>query len=78
VVAEGTDFIVRNAVIMNDEITEIITFVPKQKVSLHQFKSPRDQFVALARRSFLLPGRKMSARDLHRDCRPAATTTNDV
>jgi REP element-mobilizing transposase RayT len=35
VVAEGKDFIVREAVIMKDEITEIITFVPKQKVSFH-------------------------------------------
>ena len=42
VVAEGTDFIVRDAVIMKDEITEIITFAPKQKVSFHQFKSPRE------------------------------------
>jgi hypothetical protein len=42
VVAEGTDFIVRDAVIMNDEITEIITFAPKQKMSFHQFKSPRE------------------------------------
>ena len=28
VVAEGQDFIVREAVIMNDELTEIVTFVP--------------------------------------------------
>jgi hypothetical protein len=42
VVAEGDDFIVREAVIMNDELTEIITFIPKQKVSFHQFKSPRE------------------------------------
>ena len=39
---KGTDFIVRNAVIMNDELTEIITFAPNQKVSFHQFKSPRE------------------------------------
>jgi acetylaranotin biosynthesis cluster protein L len=42
VVPEGTDFIVREAVIMSDEPTEIITFAPKQKVSFHQFKSPRE------------------------------------
>ena len=42
VVAEGRDFIVREAVIMNDELTEIITFAPNQKVSFHQFKSPRE------------------------------------
>ena len=27
---------------MNDEFTEVITFAPKQKVSFHQFKSPRE------------------------------------
>ena len=42
VVAEGKDFIVREAVIMNEEITEIVTFAPKQKVSFHQAKSPRE------------------------------------
>ena len=42
VVAEGRDFIMRDAVIMNDEITEIVTFAPKQKVSFHQVKSPRE------------------------------------
>jgi len=30
------------AVIMNDELTEIITFAPNQKVFFHQFKSPRE------------------------------------
>jgi len=42
VVAEGNDFIVREAVIMKDEITEIVTFAPKRKVSFHQVKSPRE------------------------------------
>ncbi|TMQ33041.1 MAG: DUF1857 family protein [Planctomycetota bacterium] len=42
VVAEGKDFIVREAVIMKDDITEIVTFVPKRKVSFHQVKSPRE------------------------------------
>ena len=42
VVAEGADFIVRDAVIMKDEITEIITFIPNQRVSFHQVKSPRE------------------------------------
>ena len=42
VVAEGEDFIVRDAVIMKDEITEIVTFAPKRKVSFHQVKSPRE------------------------------------
>ena len=42
VVGEGRDFIVRDAVIMNDKITEIITFVEKKKVSFHQVKSPRE------------------------------------
>ena len=42
VIDEGTDYIVRDAVIMNDEITEIVTFAPNQKVSFHQVKSPRE------------------------------------
>ena len=42
VVAEGKDFIVREAVIMGDELTEIITFAPMRKVSFHQVKSPRE------------------------------------
>jgi hypothetical protein len=42
VVAEGKDFIVREAVIMKDEITEVVTFAPKRKVSFHQVKSPRE------------------------------------
>ena len=42
VVAEGKDFIVRVAVILKDEITEIVTFAPKRKVSFHQVKSPRE------------------------------------
>lgn len=42
VVTEGDGFIVRKAVILNDEITEIVTFSPEQKVSFHQVKSPRE------------------------------------
>lgn len=42
VVAEGDGFIVREAVIMNDELTEIVTFAPQRKVSFHQAKSPRE------------------------------------
>jgi Domain of unknown function (DUF1857) len=42
VVAEGKDFIVREAVILGDELTEIVTFAPKHKVSFHQVKSPRE------------------------------------
>lgn len=42
VVTEGDGFIVREAVILNDEITEIVTFSPEQKVSFHQVKSPRE------------------------------------
>ena len=42
VVAEGKDFIVREAVIWGDELTEIVTFAPKHKVSFHQVKSPRE------------------------------------
>jgi hypothetical protein len=42
VVAEGKDFIVREAVILGDELTEIATFAPQHKVSFHQVKSPRE------------------------------------
>jgi len=42
VVAEGDGFIVREAVIWNDELTEIVTFAPQRKVSFHQVKSPRE------------------------------------
>jgi hypothetical protein len=42
VVAEGKDFIVREAVILGDELTEIVTFAPKHKVSFHQVKSPQE------------------------------------
>jgi hypothetical protein len=42
VVAEGKDFIVREAVILGDELTEIVTFAPRHKVSFHQVKSPRE------------------------------------
>ena len=40
VVAEGTDFIVRDAVIMNDEITEIITARPKAEGVLPPVQEP--------------------------------------
>ena len=42
VVAEGEGFLVREAVIWNDELTEIVTFAPQRKVSFHQVKSPRE------------------------------------
>jgi hypothetical protein len=42
VVAEGKDFIVREAVILGNELTEIVTFAPQHKVSFHQVKSPRE------------------------------------
>ena len=42
VVAEGDGFIVREAVILNDELTEIVTFAPQRKVSFHQVKSPHE------------------------------------
>ncbi|NPC55911.1 SRPBCC family protein [Caenimonas soli] len=42
VVVDNPAFIMREAVIMNDPITEIISFVPKTKVSFHQVKSPRE------------------------------------
>ena len=37
-----------------------------------------DQFMALARRSLLLPRRQMSARDLHGSYRPIASTADNV
>ena len=40
VVAEGTDFIVREAVIMNDEFTEVITFAPKAEGVLPSVQEP--------------------------------------
>lgn len=42
VIAEGPNFIMREAVIMNEEITELVSFIPMQKVSFHQVKSPRE------------------------------------
>jgi hypothetical protein len=42
VVAEGQDFLVREAVILGDALTEIVTFAPQHKVSFHQVKSPRE------------------------------------
>jgi hypothetical protein len=41
-VAEGKDFIVREAVILGDALMEIVTFAPQHKVSFHQVKSPRE------------------------------------
>jgi acetylaranotin biosynthesis cluster protein L len=42
VVAEGDGFLVREAVILGDELTEIVTFAPQRKVSFHQARSPRE------------------------------------
>jgi len=42
VVAEGPNYIIRDAVIMNDELVEFISFVPLKKVSFHQVKGPRE------------------------------------
>ena len=42
VVAEGKDFLVREAVILGDALMEIVTFAPQHKVSFHQVKSPRE------------------------------------
>ena len=42
VVAEGDGYIVREATILGDDLSEIITFEPKHKVSFHQFDSPRE------------------------------------
>lgn len=42
VVQEGKDFIVREAIIQGENLTEIVTFEPMVKVSFHQFKGPRE------------------------------------
>ena len=42
VVQKGEDFIVREAVIFKENLTEIVTFEPMTKVSFHQFKGPRE------------------------------------
>ncbi|QEE30722.1 DUF1857 family protein [Terriglobus albidus] len=42
VVQEGKDFIVREAIIFKESLTEIVTFEPMTKVSFHQFKGPRE------------------------------------
>jgi len=42
VVAEGDGFLVREVVILNDELTEIVSFAPQRKVSFHQARGPRE------------------------------------
>ena len=42
VIFEGQGYIIREATILNDDITEIVTFEPKTKVSFHQVKGPRE------------------------------------
>lgn len=42
VVVDGEEFIVREATILGDDLSEIITFEPQRKVSFHQFKGPRE------------------------------------
>ena len=42
VIGEGKDYIVREATIMGDDLSEIVTFESKSKVSFHQFESPRE------------------------------------
>ena len=42
VVAEGDGFIVREAEILGNALTEIVTFAPQRKVSFHQAKSPHE------------------------------------
>lgn len=42
IVQEGDGFIVREAVIFKETLTEIVTFEPMAKVSFHQFKGPRE------------------------------------
>ena len=42
VIGEGKDYIVREATIIGDDLSEIVTFKPMSKVSFHQFDSPRE------------------------------------
>lgn len=42
VVSDGEEVIIREATILGDNVTEIITFEPQTKVSFHQFKGPRE------------------------------------
>jgi Domain of unknown function (DUF1857) len=42
VVAECDGFIVREASILGNDLTEIVTFVPQRKLSFHQVKSPHE------------------------------------
>ncbi len=42
IVEEGTSHLVRQATILGDDITEIITFEAQQKVTFFQMKSPRE------------------------------------
>jgi hypothetical protein len=42
VVVEGGEYIIREATLLGDDVSEIITFEPQAKVSFHQFKGPRE------------------------------------
>lgn len=42
VVLEGNDYIMREAVILNDALTEFVTFEPQYKVSFHKISGPRE------------------------------------
>lgn len=73
VVQEGQDFIVRDAIIQKENLTEIVTFEPMSKVSFHQFKGPREGVIvnelieddngALQLRFYCLLGLKGAAPD---------------
>jgi hypothetical protein len=42
VIQEGEGYIIREATIRGNDITEIVTFEPESKVSFHQVKGPRE------------------------------------
>ena len=42
VLVEGKDYIIREATILGEDISEIVTFESGSKVSFHQFRSPRE------------------------------------
>jgi hypothetical protein len=42
VVSDGEEVIIREANLLGEDVSEIITFEPQKKVSFHQFKGPRE------------------------------------
>jgi hypothetical protein len=45
VLVEGKDYVIREATILGEDISEIVTFESGSKVSFHQFRSPRESVI---------------------------------